>query len=427
MHKICSINYEHLADLQKTLPTTDLNKKKLSFDKISLHDFYFFLSFQSVLVEFMESDYRPLRVNGRHGWGRTLCFHCKAHGQFACECPNLSAPSGADMDFNKRHSMRSRNRHGSVNAKQMAGIDLNSMIKRILRDFDLNSMIKRNLRDFVNDMEIFNGTVVVPRDANLYNVGDEQNGIDLNSMIRWNLRDFYLNSMITWNLCDFVNDIESLNGPLVVARDANFDNMGGQQNDLVPDIDYDHAILRDGINPDEFTRTLLNFPDVCQQASFANDGVICDNVRNDMTYTRVMVSPGFGQQNTGCLDDVNCDARHDYSIGINWTPAVNLYQTGSYENDVMNVLSVVILMLIPYQVNRVMPVTSQLSVPAHTTNMLVSLKILTIFVVVKLISILFTWSPHVLMKFICILVMIILVNFSYSKFGVSSSVSIIRK
>ena len=42
MHKTCSINYGHLADLQKTLPTTDLNKKKLSFDKISPRDFYFF-------------------------------------------------------------------------------------------------------------------------------------------------------------------------------------------------------------------------------------------------------------------------------------------------------------------------------------------------------------------------------------------------
>ena len=42
MHKTCSINYGHLADLQKTLPTNDLNKKKLSFDKISPHDFYFF-------------------------------------------------------------------------------------------------------------------------------------------------------------------------------------------------------------------------------------------------------------------------------------------------------------------------------------------------------------------------------------------------
>ena len=42
MHKTCSINYGHLADLQKTLPTTDLNKKKLSFDTMSPRDFYFF-------------------------------------------------------------------------------------------------------------------------------------------------------------------------------------------------------------------------------------------------------------------------------------------------------------------------------------------------------------------------------------------------
>ena len=174
--------------------------------------------------------------------------------------------------------------------------------------------------------------VVVPRDANLYNVGDEQNGIDLNSMIMRNLRDFDLNSMIARNLCGFVNDMESFNGPLVVARDANFDNMGGQQNDLVPDIDDDHAIPLVGINPDEFTQTLQNFPSVCQWDSFANDEIICDTFHNYMTSAREMVSLGFGHQNTGCLDDVNCDARHDYSIGINWTPALNLYQTGSYEN-----------------------------------------------------------------------------------------------
>ena len=48
MHKTCSINNGHLADLQKTLSTTDLTKKNLSFDKISPRDF-FFLSFQSVL------------------------------------------------------------------------------------------------------------------------------------------------------------------------------------------------------------------------------------------------------------------------------------------------------------------------------------------------------------------------------------------
>ena len=41
MHKTCPINYGHLADLQKALPTIDLNKKNLSFDKISPRDFYF--------------------------------------------------------------------------------------------------------------------------------------------------------------------------------------------------------------------------------------------------------------------------------------------------------------------------------------------------------------------------------------------------
>ena len=91
--------------------------------------------------------------------------------------------------------MKSRNRHGFVNDKQRAGIDLN---RRNLRDFDLNSMIRRNLRDFVNDMESFNGT-------------------------------------------------------LIVARGANCDNMGGVQSDLVPDIEDDRDVPRVGINPDEFT------------------------------------------------------------------------------------------------------------------------------------------------------------------------------
>ena len=120
-------------------------------------------------MESMESDCIPQRFSGQHGWQKTLCFHYKALGHFACECPNLSAQSRADTDLNWRHSMKSRNRQGSVNDKQMSGIDLNSMIRWNLRDFDLNSMIKRNLRDFVNGMENFSGTLVVPRDANLYN------------------------------------------------------------------------------------------------------------------------------------------------------------------------------------------------------------------------------------------------------------------
>ena len=43
MHKTCSINYGYLADLQKTLPTTDLNKKKtFHLIKYLLATFIFF-------------------------------------------------------------------------------------------------------------------------------------------------------------------------------------------------------------------------------------------------------------------------------------------------------------------------------------------------------------------------------------------------
>ena len=88
---------------------------------------------------------------------------------------------------------------------------------------------------------------------------------------------------------------------------------------------------RVGINPDELAQPLQNVPDVCQQDPLANDEIICDNVHNDMTSTREMVLPGLGHQNTGCLDDVNGDARHDYDIGINLAQMLNLYPTGSYE------------------------------------------------------------------------------------------------
>ena len=37
VHSVCSINYGHLTDLQKTLPT---KKNKLSFDKIYPRDFF---------------------------------------------------------------------------------------------------------------------------------------------------------------------------------------------------------------------------------------------------------------------------------------------------------------------------------------------------------------------------------------------------
>ena len=43
LHKTCSINYGHLANLQKTLPTTDLNKKNFHLIKYLLATFFSFI------------------------------------------------------------------------------------------------------------------------------------------------------------------------------------------------------------------------------------------------------------------------------------------------------------------------------------------------------------------------------------------------
>ena len=70
----------------------------------------------------MESDFESLKVSEQHGWQRTLCFHYNAPGNFARECHNLPVPSRSDKDLNWWHSMKTRNRHDSVNDKQRAGI-----------------------------------------------------------------------------------------------------------------------------------------------------------------------------------------------------------------------------------------------------------------------------------------------------------------
>ena len=46
---------------------------------------------------------------------KNVCFHCRKHGHFAYECPDLCPPSRTDTDSNWRHSMKQRNVHESKN------------------------------------------------------------------------------------------------------------------------------------------------------------------------------------------------------------------------------------------------------------------------------------------------------------------------
>ena len=49
---------------------------------------------------------------------KNVCFHCRKHGHFAYECPDLCPPSRADKDSNWRHSMKQRNVHESKNGNR---------------------------------------------------------------------------------------------------------------------------------------------------------------------------------------------------------------------------------------------------------------------------------------------------------------------
>ena len=49
---------------------------------------------------------------------KNICFHCRKHGHFAYECPDVCPPSRADKDSNWRHSMKQRNVHESKNGNR---------------------------------------------------------------------------------------------------------------------------------------------------------------------------------------------------------------------------------------------------------------------------------------------------------------------
>ena len=49
---------------------------------------------------------------------KSVCFHCRKHGHFAYECPDLCPPCRADKDSDWRHSMKQRNVHESQNGNR---------------------------------------------------------------------------------------------------------------------------------------------------------------------------------------------------------------------------------------------------------------------------------------------------------------------
>ena len=63
-------------------------------------------------------DERSHRGAFQHDQMKNVCFHCRKHGHFAYECPDLCPPSRADKDSNWRHSMKQRNVQESKNGNR---------------------------------------------------------------------------------------------------------------------------------------------------------------------------------------------------------------------------------------------------------------------------------------------------------------------
>ena len=111
MHKTCSINYGHLADLQKkTLPTTDLNKKNFHLIKYLLATFIFSFLF-NLYLSFVTSG--RMRSYELESWERLhICcsiYSVQAHREaipHRKETGKLSSPGPQDSNpgVSKTHS-----------------------------------------------------------------------------------------------------------------------------------------------------------------------------------------------------------------------------------------------------------------------------------------------------------------------------------
>ena len=64
------------------------------------------------------SEERSHRGAFQHDQMKNVCFHCRKHGHFAYECPDLCPPSRADKDSNWWHSMKQRNVQESKNGNR---------------------------------------------------------------------------------------------------------------------------------------------------------------------------------------------------------------------------------------------------------------------------------------------------------------------
>ena len=224
---------------------------------------------------------------------KNVCFHCRKHGHFAYECPDLCPPSRADKDSNWRHSMKQRNVHESKNGN---------------RHFNLspaqNSIDIHNVPSVQNN--IISDISIIPQP----HVCTVQKEIP----VEHNVTSFGHHNSI----CDTVDlSHPKSNEHMDETSDSDICDHNVMPSDI-PDKSDNQQINE---HTDILTPSLQINTEVRHHNSFASSvigSLTSDNTNDDnITNSIKSVCPDPSTQNSVCLSDAICDAHdtNDTNIG----------------------------------------------------------------------------------------------------------------
>ena len=223
---------------------------------------------------------------------KNVCFHCRKHGHFAYECPDLCPPSRADKDSNWRHSMKQRNVHESKNGYRhfnqspaQNGIDIHnvpSVQNNIISDI---SIIPQPQKCTVRKE--------IPVEHNVKSFG-HHNSICDNVDLSHPKSNEHIHENSDTDICDHN----------VMTSD-------------IPD-KYDNQQINE--HTDISAPSLQTNPDVRHHDSFASSvigSLTSDNTNDDnITNSIKSVCPNPSTQNSVRLSDAICDAHGTNDINI---------------------------------------------------------------------------------------------------------------
>ena len=243
---------------------------------------------------------------------KDVCFHCRKHGNFAYECPDLCPPSRADKDSSWGHLMNQRKVHESKNGT-----------RHFNQSSAQNSIDKQNVPSDIDN--IISDIFIISQPQ----VSAVQNEIS----VEHNVRSLSHHS----SMCD--NDLSHPKSN--EHMDENSDSDHCDHNVMTSDIPDKSDNQQINEHRDISTPSLQINPDVRHHDSFVSSvigSLTSDNTNDDnVTNSIKPVCPDPSTQNSVCLSDGICDAHGtgDTNIG-SVTPvviAIKILDDALYDDD----------------------------------------------------------------------------------------------